>query len=148
MLRRPRPRRIGVEREPAREHLVGHHAERVDVAARVELLALELLRAHVRRRAEHRALLRELLLLLRVLASSALGDAEVEHLDEVAPRPRAVGQVDVRRLEIAVDDPLVVRLLERAADLPEDAVDALGRERAAASSAFSSALPVSSSIAM
>ena len=46
-------------------------------------LAGELLGAHVRRRSEHHALLRELLLVL-VFFAAPLGDAEVEDLDEVA----------------------------------------------------------------
>ena len=44
-----------------------------------------------------------------------LGEAEVEHLH------RAVGaDLDVGRLQVAVDDPLLVRRLERFGDLPRD----------------------------
>ena len=112
----------------AGEHLVRHHGERVDVAARIERLARELLRAHVRRRAEHHALLRELGLVAILLAAS-LRDAEVEDLHEVL-LPGALGEDDVVRLEIAMDDPLAVRLGERAADLRDDLLDARGRDRA------------------
>ena len=56
-----------------------------------------------------------------------LGDAEVADLDEVALAAH-VEQHDVLGLEIAVDDALVVRLVERAEDLPADVSDALERE--------------------
>ena len=47
--------------------------------------------------------------------SQRLGETEVEHLH------RAVGaDLDVRRLEIAMDDALLVRRLERVGDLPRD----------------------------
>ena len=57
--------------------------------------------------------------LLGVGRLGARGDAEVEHFDEVG-LARPVGEDDVVRLQIAVDDALLVRLLERAADLPQD----------------------------
>ena len=88
-------------------------AERVDVAARVDRLPGELLRAHVRRRAEHHALLRELLLVL-VLFARPLRNPEVEDLHEVL-LPRALGEHDVVGLQVAVDDAAPVRLFERAA---------------------------------
>ena len=44
-----------------------------------------------------------------------LGEAEVEHLDRAVRR-----DLDVRRLEVAVDDALLVRRLERLGDLPRD----------------------------
>ena len=51
------------------------------------------------------------------LLAGRLGDAEVDHLRH---RP-AVVQRDqhVRRLEVAVDDPFLVRVLDRVADLDE-----------------------------
>ena len=102
--------------QPPGEHLVGHHAERVDVAARIELLAGELLGAHVRRGSEHHALLRELLLLRLILGLAALGDAEVEDLHEVG-LPGRGREDDVVGLEIAMDDAAAVRFFERAAHL-------------------------------
>ncbi len=115
----------------AGQHLVGHHAERVDVAARIERFAGELLGAHVGRRAEHHALLSELLLLLRVRRFAPSRDAEVEHLDEVC-LPRAIGEDDVLGLQVAMDDALLVRLVERSAHLLHDLERALRRHRSAA----------------
>ena len=129
MLRRPRPRRVGFERQPSRQHLVRHHAERIDVAPCVELGALELLRAHIGGRTEDLPLLRQLRLVLR-RGAATLRDAEVEHLHDVHLRATR-REVDVRGLQIAVDDALLVRLLKRAAHLAQDAIDTLGRERAA-----------------
>jgi hypothetical protein len=60
----------------------------------------------------------------------ALRDAEVEHL-HVVVFARALRELDVRGLQIAVHDALVVRLLQRAADLRHDAIDALRLQRPA-----------------
>ncbi len=122
-------RRLGVEGELAGEHLVEDDRQRVDVAARVEHLALRLLGRHELRRAEDHALLREHDRAGPQLALGHLGEAEVEHLGVVA-QAAVGGEEDVLRLEIAVDDPLEVRLLEGAAALDEDGHRALGRERA------------------
>ena len=53
-----------------------------------------------------------------------LGEAEVEQLDR-AVRP----QLDVRRLQIAMDDALLVRRLESDGDLPRDRDRLVERER-------------------
>ena len=53
-----------------------------------------------------------------------LGEAEVEHLH------RAVGpHLDIRGLEIAVDDPLLVRRFERLRDLLRDGQCLVDRDR-------------------
>ena len=54
------------------------------------------------------------------------GEAEVEHLDVAAG-----GQLDVRGLQIAMDDPTIVRRLERFRDLACDAERLVGRHRSA-----------------
>ena len=87
-----------LERRLAGDELVQHDPERVDVAALVGRIAFDLLRRHVRRRAEHRA---------------ARGHARVAD----RAREPEVGDADaallvdehVLRLEIAVDDALGVR---------------------------------------
>jgi hypothetical protein len=97
---------IQLVRRPFGEHFVEDHAERVDVRPGVERrdVAGHLLRAHVAEGAQH-------------LAGSGLHrreqpvvrpacDSEVEDL-----RFASFGDEDVRRLEIAVDDAPMVRVL-------------------------------------
>jgi hypothetical protein len=69
---------LPAERDVPGEQLVEHDARRVEVRARVDALAEDLLGAHVRRGPDDRA--REG---ARVGGArlEALGDAEVEHLD-------------------------------------------------------------------
>src|SRR5204863_3158483 len=120
----PIPARDAFERQATREHFVDDNAKRIDIAAHVELFfALELLGAHVRGRTKNSALNRELLLALRVFGP-ALSDAKVQNFNNVF-LAGALGQKDVCGFEIAMDDALVVRLLEGTADLRGDAVDAL-----------------------
>ena len=89
---------------------------------------LGLLGAHVQRRADH---LRELRVerLLGQLLADRLGHAEVDHLRH---RP-AVVQRDqhVGRLEVAVDDPLLMGVLHRLADRDEQ-LQPLARREAVA----------------
>ena len=102
------------ERRLAGEHLVQHRAERVDVAARVDrALAHRLLGAHVLRRAEREARLRHALRRRRCCTRER--DAEVG--DERVP----VLQQDVLRLDVAMDDAVPVRVVERVGDLARDA---------------------------
>jgi hypothetical protein len=104
------------KRAAAREHLVQHTAERPDVGALVDAQAPRLLRAHVRGGADHRAGVchRQRLRVRHLLARDAC-DSEIEHLDDPGRR-----DLDVGRLEIAVNDALVVRGLERQRDLAGD----------------------------
>ena len=55
-----------------------------------------------------------------------LRQAEVEHLHRAGG-----GELDVRRLEIAVDDPLLVRGLERLGDLSREFERLVERQRSA-----------------
>ena len=111
--------RIGiVEHERAREQEVGDAAERVDVGAAVDRrFAHRHLRRDVARRARGRAFHRE----LRRQSSprDELGQTEVEHLDEVV-RQADLAEHHVRRLEVAVDQALLVRLLERLGRSPSE----------------------------
>ena len=79
--------------------LVQDHPERVDVRARVHLLAFDLLGRHVRGSADHAAGRRQ-----TVLVVDELGDAEVEDLGFAA-----IGDEDVVRLQVAVNNPVVMR---------------------------------------
>ena len=109
---------LAAQRRAAREQLVQEHAQRVDVAAGVDAQGahLRLLRAHVFQRADQGAVLREQRPLGQLLLGR-LGHAEVDHLGHrlaVVERDHDVG-----RLDVAVDDPLLVGVLDRLADRHE-----------------------------
>ena len=107
------------ERQSPGGHLVHHAAQRIDVAAAVDLVRLPrtLLRRHVRRRAHHHAGLRLAGGIALVVGDA--GDAEVDDLDEVL-LSLVDDQVDVVGLQVAVHDALAVRGLERLAALHQD----------------------------
>ena len=103
------------ERRLARQHLVQHTAQRPQVGAGIRALAVQLLRSHVRGRAE-RDLRR-----VRVRARSALaqlGDAKVQDLDAVR------GDEQILGLQVAVHDAQCVGRAETAADLQRVAAGA------------------------
>jgi hypothetical protein len=78
-------------------------------------VATRLLGAHVSRRTENRAVARLARIEMRAVGTSRSRQAEIEHLH------RAVrGDLDVRRLQVAVDDALLVGGVERVRDLPRD----------------------------
>jgi len=113
-------------------HLVEHRAEGEDVGSGVGLLALELLGGHVLERPQDRPLGREVPALggqrgdERAGAGAVLlGKAEVHQL-----RP-GLREHHVPRLQVAMDDPLLVRPLERIGDLGRVAQHLLRRQRAA-----------------
>ena len=109
------------------QQFVEQHAQAVDVAARVDVQPahLRLLRTHVSRRADELVQLR-VNRRVRQPAFRRLGDAEIDHLRH----RHAVVQrhEDVRRLDVAVDDPLLVRVLDGLADLDEQIEPFLGGE--------------------
>ena len=119
---------LALERARPGEHLVEHAAERPHVTPLVRRAPLRLLRRHVRRRAEDHAdaghhrgdvIVGELRQVARRRARrircERFGQAEVQHLHLPVVR-----EGDVRRLEVAVDDPLLVRGLQRIRDLARD----------------------------
>jgi hypothetical protein len=99
-------------RQRAREHVVHHHAERIDVRAMIDvrrpfiLFRRRVIRSpHAEARLGHQ----------RVLRIELLRQAEVRHLR--APVRR---EEDVRGFNIAVHDALLVRDLQRIADLRDE----------------------------
>ena len=107
-----------VKRRPAGEQFVKQHAQAVNVAARVNVQPahLRLLRTHVGRRADELFVGGEKRLVGQ-FAFDGLGDAEINHLRH----RHAVVQrhQNVRRLDVAVNDPLLVRVLDGVANLDE-----------------------------
>jgi hypothetical protein len=107
----------GLEGELARDHLVEDGAEGVEVASAVEGLAPRLLGRHELRRAEDHTFLSQ-----RVGAQQIdvvnLGQAEIKDLGIVG-HTALLGEQDVLRLEVPVNDPNVVGLLEGATALNE-----------------------------
>jgi hypothetical protein len=100
----------------AREALVQHAAERVDVGARVDLLAVDLLRRDVVHGAHEDAGAGQ-----PAHRPGVLGEAEVRQVDVVGAVLRlARHEQDVRRLDVAVDEIAPVRRGQRARDLADD----------------------------
>ncbi len=89
------------------KQLVEDHAQRVDVGGGVDRVAFDLLRRHVGGSADHAAGGGQ-----PVLVVDQLGDPEVEDL-----RLATVRDQDVVRLEVAVDDLVVVRDPDRRQQL-------------------------------
>ena len=115
---------VASDRAHPRDHLVEHHADGVEVRARVDLVrAPRLLGRHVLRGPHHDAGDGQVLL-VRV-DPPRLGDPEVDELEHgFAARE---GDEDVLRLEVAMDDAERVRRLEGLEDL--DGVLASDRHR-------------------
>ena len=108
---------LGAEGAETRQQLVEHDAQRPDVRARVDLARLaDLLRRHVRRRAEGRVGGGQIVLIFTEVGH--LGDAEVENLDQ-RRSIGAGGEEEVGGLEVAVDDAERMRLGQRLARLQD-----------------------------
>ena len=129
-----------------REQPPRHAAERVEVTPRIGAGTGDHLGRDVARRSHDRTGLRQLrrarqvdllrsrrrqrhdIDRIRNRIRDRVDDAEVEHLRDIDLVGRA-GQVDVRRLDIAVEQTCVVRLGERLAGVHEDLDHARGRLR-------------------
>ena len=100
------------KRRPAGQHFVAGDAERIEIAARIDAAPLNLLGTHVERRPERDANLRQpdRLPFARDPRQAKIGDFHLAGL----------GQHDVLRLDIAVDDPLLRRTTQRGNHLPHD----------------------------
>jgi hypothetical protein len=114
------------KRRPIGEHFEHHHAKAEDVASSVDVAPLSLLRRHVRRGAEHDAGERLVRRGAARFRCQPLGQPEIDHLHH------AIGpQHDVFRLDVAMDDPRVVRRQQCAGDLSRDAARLGCSDRAA-----------------
>ena len=117
------------KRAPSREHLVEQRAEAEEIGAMIGGPAAHLLRRHVAHRAEDDAGAGLRRRGSRRLADAdslrvdQLGQAEVEDLDAAV-----IGEEDVVGLEVAVNDPLVVRRGEPVRDLSR-VIDRLARRQ-------------------
>jgi hypothetical protein len=118
---------FAVKRRARRQQLVEQHAQGIHVAPRIDIqrVHLGLFRAHVERRADHLVECR-VNRLLRQSRTGRLGDPKVDHLGH----RNVVVQCDqnVRRLDVAVDDPFLMRVLNRPADLGKKLQPAPGIE--------------------
>src|SRR3954470_9551580 len=102
------------------EHLVQHAPEAVDIAAAVDArIGHALLRTHVGRGAERYAGAGQLL-----LAECAGGTRD----PEVGDQCLAILEEDVLGLDVAVNDAVPVRVVERAGDLAGDSQRVVDRE--------------------
>ena len=111
---------VRAERQPTGQHVEEQHAERIQVGLLVERIALDLLRAHVGRRAHaHDEGRVGVELLVDVEREAEVGDLHVVLL---------VDQ-DVRRLDVAVHDALAVGVVERHAALENDPDRAVDRQQ-------------------
>ena len=106
-------------RHLAREQLVEHDAEGVDVGSLVDLLALRLLGGDVVARPEDGARLRH------ALNVDGTRDAEVRDLGLAL-----LGEEHVLRLDVSVHEPALVREVQRAGDLQPVAERLVDRQRA------------------
>ena len=118
-----------VEGQAAAQRLVHHHAEGVEIRARVHLATRGLLRRHVERRAEDCALAGQAIRRLGQRGRE-LRDPEVEDLHQRAVFA-AGDQEDVLGLEIPMHDARGVGDLETVADLAGDPHDLVRLELAA-----------------
>ena len=110
-----RAQRVLFKRRVAREQFVEQHAQRIDVAARIDIHAAltGLLGAHVERRAHHLTQAGVERLLGQLLAHG-FGDAKV---DDLGHRPDVMHfDQHVTGLEIAVDHAFLMRVLHAVAD--------------------------------
>ena len=122
----------------ARHHLVEHDAEGVDVAAPVDSEPLGLLGREVGRGPHHEPGLGDLL-----VDADRPGDPEVGHLDLAVG-----GDEDVAGLDVAVDDPVAVRVGERLGDVGGDRGGLGGGERGLRADDRESASPSTYSMTM
>ena len=110
----------GPEKGRPRQALVGHDAQRVQVARRPALASGDPLRRDVAGRPHHRPGRRQ------GSRADRVGDAEIRD-----PHGTVRREHDVRRLDVTVDEPRAVRCLQARRDLGDDVHGPRGVERPA-----------------
>src|SRR5208282_6671739 len=123
-------RRVTGKRRASSRHLIDHSAQRKKIGARIEPFAASLLRRHVSNSANRTARASEAGRAQTVLrnpnrfsspSTCELGEAEIQNL-HLTP----LGNENIRRLNVAMDDALGVRGVQRVRQLNahiEQAVD-------------------------
>jgi hypothetical protein len=124
-------RPVAPKGQPAGQHLVGQHTERVDVGGGADRRTRDLLRRGRIRGTQARIIRRE------ARASQRQGDAEVHQLDRPARRDH-----DVRRLDIAVHEPRLVQIVHGRAERVDDLQHACEGEAPAIGEQLLQRLPV------
>ena len=117
-----------LQRRRAGQQFVEQHAQRIDVRPRVhvEVVELRLLGRHVERRAQHRLVGR----VQRPLGQRLVHRLGQPEVDDLGHRLVVVGgDQDVGGFQVAVNDPLLMRVLDGLAHLHEQ-VQPLGRRSA------------------
>ncbi len=99
--------RRGAERGPAGQELIQDRTETIDVGRRADPAADGLLGCHVGRRAQHGAGGRQ-------VAGPLLGPLGQPEVGDVGPT-RRIDQ-DIRRFEVAMDQPATMRMMDRLRD--------------------------------
>ena len=102
------------KRRLPRQHLIAGHPQRIDVAAAIEVLSLDLFRTHVKRRSHRCAGTRDINPFLRIKASATGRNRRP------SPPPCASEQ-NVPGLDVAMEDSLLAGPLRRIRHLPQDA---------------------------
>src|SRR5271154_3304164 len=110
---------LGIEWERTGQQLVEHHAERVNVGTRVQVMnaRIGLLRAHVSRRSDEAT---------RLCEYSLAGRLRPDHFRQTEINDPGRGfaihfdHQDIGRLQVAVDDGLLVRVQHAVADFYEE----------------------------
>ena len=126
----------GDERRLAGEHLVEHTRERVDIGSGVDVLATDLFGTHVLRRTEDRA-----------HAGGQLSGRARVRVDqrprnpEIGDQREAIGEQDVLRFDVTMNDTVLVRVRQRACDLARETHRVLEGELSLAFEARSQRFP-------
>src|SRR5699024_5168304 len=115
---------IALKRRGVGQQAVKHHAQSVQISAAVQFTTLDLFRRHVVGRAGNG---------FGLLVAGNPGwvvdrrDTEINQLDQARLRI----EINVRRLDVAVNDPAFVRIIQRASKLDADCEDFTDAQAAA-----------------